>query len=211
MFLTQIANGKLRDVALCQECAKKEGIFDPQQLSIAGQFFPKELSPDTWSGSSYTEHSITVLFNGKEATLKMRGYNEKTIVDYVDEDGNTYNFVLTLSATGNTFTYEKKLMQSAGGGKNLEFPSNNIISGLTCADGSTLNLHKLGNSIYVYGEMKIDVGGKTMPSFDDYGTPCTSVTGNVITFIRPYLSDNYEITATIDQASMTFTYTYKKL
>ena len=44
MFLTQIANGKLRDMVLCHECARKEGIFDPQQLSIASQFFPKELS-----------------------------------------------------------------------------------------------------------------------------------------------------------------------
>ncbi len=31
-------------MVLCEECAKKEGIFDPQQLSITSQFFPKELS-----------------------------------------------------------------------------------------------------------------------------------------------------------------------
>ena len=59
MFLTQIANGKLRDVALCQECAKKEGIFDPQQLSIAGQFFPKELS-------GHIERLINQLLHGDD-------------------------------------------------------------------------------------------------------------------------------------------------
>ncbi len=59
MFLTQIADGKLRDVALCQECAKREGIFDPQQLSIAGQFFPKELS-------GHIERLISRILHGGE-------------------------------------------------------------------------------------------------------------------------------------------------
>lgn len=44
VFLTQIANGKLVDVALCKKCAREHGFFDPRRLLLTGQFFPKELS-----------------------------------------------------------------------------------------------------------------------------------------------------------------------
>lgn len=58
VFLTQIADGKLRDVALCRECAKQRGIFDPNQLSLASQFFPKELS-------GHIEQLIRQMLNGE--------------------------------------------------------------------------------------------------------------------------------------------------
>ncbi len=38
--------GKTRDLALCGECARKKGIFDPRKLSMAEHFFPEELSGD---------------------------------------------------------------------------------------------------------------------------------------------------------------------
>lgn len=164
---------------------------------------PKELDPDTWSGSDKTNHSITVTFNGTEVTLTMKGYG-KTIEDYADADGKHYKFEITLSASGNTFTYKKTALQSTG---DLEFDANGKIEGLTCDDGSTLNLHKLGASVYVYGELK-NVDGKALPSFSDYGTTCSSIEGNVVTFVRPYLSKEYTITATINMAEKTFTYTW---
>ena len=46
IFLTQVVEGKTRDLALCEECARKKGIFDPRKLSLAEQFFPTELSGD---------------------------------------------------------------------------------------------------------------------------------------------------------------------
>ena len=46
IFLTQIVEGKTRDLALCEECARKKGIFDPRKLSLAEQFLPPELSGD---------------------------------------------------------------------------------------------------------------------------------------------------------------------
>lgn len=49
IFLTQIANGKLSEMALCEECAKKKGIFDPGKLRLATQLFPSELSGEVES------------------------------------------------------------------------------------------------------------------------------------------------------------------
>lgn len=43
MFLTQIVNGKITEMALCEECAKARGLFDPQSLTFAEKFFPQEL------------------------------------------------------------------------------------------------------------------------------------------------------------------------
>lgn len=43
MFLTQIVNGKVSEMALCEECAKARGLFDPQSLTFAEKFFPQEL------------------------------------------------------------------------------------------------------------------------------------------------------------------------
>lgn len=165
---------------------------------------PKELDPATWSGSDNINHSITVTFNGTEVTLTMKGYG-KTIEDFADADGKHYKFEITLSASGNTFTYKKTALQSTG---DLEFDANGKIEGLTCEDGSTLNLHKSSTKVYVYGELK-NVDGKALPAFsDDFGTQCISVEGNVVTFVRFYLSTKYTITATINMAEKTFTYTW---
>lgn len=49
IFLTQIANGKLSDFALCKACAKERGIFDPRKLCMAGNLFPSEISGEVES------------------------------------------------------------------------------------------------------------------------------------------------------------------
>ena len=43
MLLTQIINGEVSELALCQACAKERGLFDPQSLTFAEKFFPAEL------------------------------------------------------------------------------------------------------------------------------------------------------------------------
>lgn len=40
MFLTQIVNGEMTELALCEHCAKEKGVFDPQTLTFAEKFFP---------------------------------------------------------------------------------------------------------------------------------------------------------------------------
>lgn len=42
MFLTQIVNGQVSELALCESCARAKGLFDPQSLSFAEKFFPEE-------------------------------------------------------------------------------------------------------------------------------------------------------------------------
>ena len=42
MFLTQIVNGQVTELAFCEECAKAKGLFDPQSLSFAENFFPEQ-------------------------------------------------------------------------------------------------------------------------------------------------------------------------
>ncbi len=42
MFLTQIVNGKVTELALCARCAEERGLFDPQSLTFAEKFFPEE-------------------------------------------------------------------------------------------------------------------------------------------------------------------------
>lgn len=42
MFLTQIVNGQVSELALCEVCARAKGLFDPQSLTFAEKFFPEE-------------------------------------------------------------------------------------------------------------------------------------------------------------------------
>lgn len=41
IYLTQIVNGQATDLALCEECARARGLFDPQSLTFAEKFFPE--------------------------------------------------------------------------------------------------------------------------------------------------------------------------
>lgn len=40
--LTQIVNGQVSELALCEDCARKNGLFDPGSLNFAEKFFPEE-------------------------------------------------------------------------------------------------------------------------------------------------------------------------
>ncbi len=40
MFLTQIVNCEMTELALCEQCARERGFFDPQTLTFAEKFFP---------------------------------------------------------------------------------------------------------------------------------------------------------------------------
>lgn len=42
MFLTQIVNGQVTELAFCEECARAKGLFDPQALTFAEKFFPEK-------------------------------------------------------------------------------------------------------------------------------------------------------------------------
>lgn len=42
MFLTQIINGQVTELSLCEQCARERGLFDPQSLTFAEKFFPEE-------------------------------------------------------------------------------------------------------------------------------------------------------------------------
>ena len=44
IFLTQITDGKIADLALCKKCAREKGVFDPRKLLLAEQLFPSEIS-----------------------------------------------------------------------------------------------------------------------------------------------------------------------
>ena len=44
MFLTQIIDGQITELELCESCAKKRGLFDPQSLSFAEKFCPDSIT-----------------------------------------------------------------------------------------------------------------------------------------------------------------------
>lgn len=46
IFLTQITDGKVSDLALCKKCAQEKGIFDPRKLTLAERIFPTEISSE---------------------------------------------------------------------------------------------------------------------------------------------------------------------
>lgn len=41
MFITQIVQGEVSELYLCEECAKKRGLMDPASLSFNEKFFPE--------------------------------------------------------------------------------------------------------------------------------------------------------------------------
>lgn len=63
IFLTQIADGKLTELAFCKKCAQEKGMFDPRKLMMAERFFPPEIGGDVESfikrmlESSYMEEA----------------------------------------------------------------------------------------------------------------------------------------------------------
>ena len=135
-------------------------------------------------------------FNGSTVQLYINGYNTKQVIAFRDTDGKLYDFAITFD--GDKFTYTKK-------------SSNTYVRNITCTDGSVINLHFTGNSIYIFGELKIDVGGGvTMPTWSDYSQIATETENNVYTFTRKYQETVYTITVTVSSDNKTFTYSYAK-
>lgn len=60
MFLTQIVNGQVTDLVLCEECARKKGLFDPQALTFSEKFFPEAFK-------ERVDKIVRELTEGKEA------------------------------------------------------------------------------------------------------------------------------------------------
>ena len=57
MFLTQIVNGQVTELAFCEECARAKGLFDPQALTFAEKFFPEKFKERIdWDALSRSRH-----------------------------------------------------------------------------------------------------------------------------------------------------------
>lgn len=41
MFITQIVKGEMRELNICEECARKQGLIDPVALNFNEKFFPE--------------------------------------------------------------------------------------------------------------------------------------------------------------------------
>lgn len=156
---------------------------------------PADVDPETYAETSYTGYA-TVMFNGAEVQLQIRGFNSKKILNFLDADQKRYDFTVTL-LSGNLFSYEKETAES-------------YVRNITASDGSVLNLHYVGNSVYVFGTLKIDVGdGAFLPEWSDYGVIATFTSANVCTFTRMYKNTTYRITVTLAADRTSFTYTYE--
>ncbi len=156
---------------------------------------PADINPETYADTNYTGYA-TVTFNGAEVQLKIQGFTIKKILNFLDTDQKRYDFTITL-LPGNQFSYEKQTAES-------------YVRNITAPDGSVLNLHYLGKSVYVYGTLKIDVdNGTLMPEWSDYGVIATFTSANECTFTRMYKNTTYRITVTFSDDRTTFTYTYE--
>ncbi len=156
---------------------------------------PSDIDPESYAETNY-EGYATVTFNGAETQMKIIGFTQKKIQNFLDADGKRYDFTITI-LPGNTFSYAKQVAE-------------NYVRNITAVDGSVLNLHYLGKSVYIFGTLKIDVGGGTfLPEWSDYGVLATFTSVNVCTFTRMYKNTTYRITVTFSEDHTTFTYTYE--
>ncbi len=132
-------------------------------------------------------------FNGVSVRIMISGYNSRTIQNFIDSDGKRYD--ITISFDKNTLVVTKKA-------------ANIVVSNITAPDGSVINLHYFAGSIYVYGEIRINVGTESEPvyiTFSDYGTIAQNTSENVYTFT---LRGKYRVTAVVSADQTTFTYSY---
>ncbi len=156
---------------------------------------PADIDPETYADTGYTGYA-TVTLNGVEVQMKVDGFTIKTIKNYLDTDQKRYDFTITL-LSGNQFSYEKQTAEA-------------YVRNITAPDGSVLNLHYLGESVYVFGTLKIEVeNGVVMPEWGDYGTLATFTSTNEFTITRMYKNTKYLIVVTLADNLETFTYTYE--
>jgi len=156
---------------------------------------PADIDPETYADTGYAGYA-TVTLNGTEVQLQIKGFTVKKILNYLDTDQKRYDLTITIMP-GNLFSYEKETAES-------------YVRNITAPDGSVLNLHYLGKSVYVFGTLEIDVGdGTILPEWSDYGTLAAFTSANECTFTRMYKNTTYRITVTFAADRKTFTYTYE--
>ncbi len=140
---------------------------------------------------------VDATLNGTPVKIRIVGYNTKRISAFTDSDGKKYD--ITLSFDGETLVVTKRLADM-------------YIKDITADDGSVINLHYSGRLIYVYGELKINVGTAAAPKYlvwSDGGTIATFVSDKTFTFTRDYLGKRYDITVTLSDDALTFEYSYQ--
>ncbi len=71
MFLTQIVNGQVSELALCEACARDKGLFDPQSLTFAEKFFPEEFK-------NRVDKLVRELTMGESSPASVRGLDMLT-------------------------------------------------------------------------------------------------------------------------------------
>lgn len=156
---------------------------------------PLALLPESYENN---QGVATVEFNGKQAQLSVNGFGTRKILDFTDADGKRYDFTVTFD--GNTLVVKKAAAEI-------------FVRDITAADGSVINLHYGGSLVYVFGELKINVGTPSAPkylSWSDGGTIAvfSADNENVFTFSVRYLNVKYTVTVTMNAEQTTFTYTY---
>lgn len=156
---------------------------------------PADINPETYADTNYSGYA-TITFNGVEVQMQIKGFTIKKILNFLDEDQKRYDFTITL-LPGNQFDYVKENAES-------------LVTNISAQDGSVLNLHYLGKSVYIYGTLKLEVeDGIFLPEWSDYGVLATFTSANECTFMRTYKSTTYRITVTFSADRTTFTYTYE--
>lgn len=155
---------------------------------------PLDLLPEKYADNGYVGYADGTL-NGVKVQILVQGFNVKKIRNFLDSDNKRYDF--TISLENDELVYEKTAAEA-------------YIRNITAADGSVLNLHFVGKSIYVFGTLNIEVdSGVMMPSWSDWGVLATNTEGNVYTFTRKYKETVYTITIVLSDDLTTFTYKYR--
>ncbi|MDE6401070.1 MAG: leucine-rich repeat domain-containing protein, partial [Clostridiales bacterium] len=156
---------------------------------------PLDLLPESYENNSGV---ATVEFNGKEVQMTVSGYGTKKILDFTDSDGKRYDITLTFD--GNTLVVSKAAAEI-------------YIRDITAADGSVINLHYRGSLVYVFGELKINVGTASEPKYlawSDGGALALfdENNENSFTFTVRYLNTKYTVAVTMNADKTAFSYTY---
>ncbi len=156
---------------------------------------PLALLPESYENN---QGEATVEFNGVNVKMSVNGFGTKKILDFTDSDGKRYDITITFD--GNTLVVKKS-------------PAEIFIRNITAADGSVINLHYSGTLVYVFGELKINVGTETEPKYivwSDLGAIAlfSADDENVFTFSVRYLNVKYTVTVTLNAERTTFEYTY---
>lgn len=65
MFITQIIQGEVTELNLCEDCARERGLIDPLTLSFNEKFFPENLQQQIEHILKKVEHDVTQLMDAQ--------------------------------------------------------------------------------------------------------------------------------------------------